>query len=485
MATYKIDGWRWYNGGWSSWVTSGHFGTAWTDLEYRVVTKVTITPATGHKVTGFSFTVGATSDYSETCRLRGSLFTKDPTTGGGKGIPSGYIAQNISSSVATNASGANYTVSFTGLDITSATTYWIWWDVYSSSANHYYCELYSGASGNMNAPSASITESALQYHQTVYVRYMGADGKYGSYSAVIDKNYSYGATVSWSRAQDATYNAASVSYTVTGTATKYVDVSRRSYRQIVNVRYMGTTGDYGSYSAVIDSNYYYGASVSWSRAQDTTYNAASVSYSVTGAETKNVNVSRRQYTNSFNANGGGSVSPSTLTKYYGQELGTLPTVSRSYYNFKGWFTASSGGSQISTKTTMGTGTTYYAQWSAWQHTVAYNANGGTNAPASQTKTYGSTLTITTAKPTRLYYKFVSWNTKANGSGTTYQSGASYTADQNGGTITLYAQWELEGIVRVKYNGAWKTARVYVKTGGQWRFAIPYVKASGSWKQGIG
>lgn len=419
MATYKIDGWRFYNGGWSTWRTTGHFGTAWTDLEYRVVTKLTITPATGHKVTGFSFTVGATSDYSETCRLRGSLYTSDPTTGGGTGIPSGHIAQSTSSAIATNASGANYTISFSGLNITSATTYWIWWDVYSSSANHYYCELYSSASGNMSAPSASITESALTYLQTVYVRYMNANGEYGDYSAVINTNYSYGSTVSWSRAQDTTYNAASLKYTVTGAAEKYVSVTRR------------------------------------------------------------------QYTNAFNANGGGTVSPASITTYYGQELGTLPTVSRSYYNFRGWFTASSGGSQISASTTMGTGTTYYAQWTPWQHTVAYNANGGTNAPASQTKTYGSTLTITTAKPTRLYYKFVSWNTKANGSGTTYQSGGSYTADQNGGTITLYAQWELEGIVRVKYNGAWKTARVYVKTGGQWKFAIPYVKASGSWKQGIG
>lgn len=69
--------------------------------------------------------------------------------------------------------------------------------------------------------------------------------------------------------------------------------------------------------------------------------------------------------------------------------------------------------------------------------VTYNANGGSSAPAAQTKTYGTALTLSSAKPTRTGYTFKGWNTEANGSGTNYASGASYTVN---GAITLYAVW---------------------------------------------
>ena len=100
------------------------------------------------------------------------------------------------------------------------------------------------------------------------------------------------------------------------------------------------------------------------------------------------------------------------------------------------------------------------------YTIAYDANGGTGAPASQTKTYGVALTLSTTKPTRsnssagsytvtlnanggtvsttsltaartTSYSFKNWNTAANGSGTSYASGGSYTANAD---ATLYAQW---------------------------------------------
>ena len=70
-------------------------------------------------------------------------------------------------------------------------------------------------------------------------------------------------------------------------------------------------------------------------------------------------------------------------------------------------------------------------------TVSYNANGGSGAPSSQTKWYGKSLTLSSTKPTRTGYSFSKWNTAANGSGTSYNPGASYTS--NSGT-TLYAQW---------------------------------------------
>lgn len=71
------------------------------------------------------------------------------------------------------------------------------------------------------------------------------------------------------------------------------------------------------------------------------------------------------------------------------------------------------------------------------YTVAYNANGGSGAPSSQTKTHGTNLTLSSTKPTRTGYTFTEWNTKSDGSGTSYSSGGNYTANSG---ITLYAIW---------------------------------------------
>ena len=128
---------------------------------------------------------------------------------------------------------------------------------------------------------------------------------------------------------------------------------------------------------------------------------------------------------------------------------TANAFSRPGYNFNGWNTASNGSgtsyansASVSNLTTTNEGTVnLYAKWSPWTHTVAYNGNatGVTNLPGNQTKTYGSALTLSSTKPVRAGYLFQGWATSANGS-VVYQPGASYTADQNGGTVTLYAVW---------------------------------------------
>ena len=71
------------------------------------------------------------------------------------------------------------------------------------------------------------------------------------------------------------------------------------------------------------------------------------------------------------------------------------------------------------------------------YAITYNANGGSGAPAAQTKYYGTAITLSSTKPTRTNYVFKNWNTKSDGTGTTYNSGASYTANA---ALTLYAQW---------------------------------------------
>lgn len=72
-----------------------------------------------------------------------------------------------------------------------------------------------------------------------------------------------------------------------------------------------------------------------------------------------------------------------------------------------------------------------------KYAVSYNANGGSGSTASQTKTYGTALTLRQNGYARDGYAFTGWNTASDGSGTAYAAGASYTANA---AVTLYAQW---------------------------------------------
>ena len=148
------------------------------------------------------------------------------------------------------------------------------------------------------------------------------------------------------------------------------------------------------------------------------------------------------YAVTYNANGG-SGAPSAQTKTHGTNL-TLSSAkpTRTGYTFSKWNTKANGsGTNYSpgASYTANAALTLYAIWTINTYTVAYNANGGSGAPANQAKTYGTALTLSSTKPTRTGYTFLRWNTAANGSGTNYASGASYTANA---AVTLYAVWQV-------------------------------------------
>ena len=138
----------------------------------------------------------------------------------------------------------------------------------------------------------------------------------------------------------------------------------------------------------------------------------------------------------LNANGG-SVSPSTMTVQYDSTYGTIPTPTRTGYTFNGWYTAASGGTQISSNTvvTQTSNHTLYAQWTANRYTVTLNANGGAVSQSSLTVTYGSQYG-TLPEPTRSNYVFKGWYTASSG-GTQIASTSTMNTASN---HTLYAQW---------------------------------------------
>lgn len=171
-----------------------------------------------------------------------------------------------------------------------------------------------------------VTE--LKSRQIVYVRYQQANGDYGSYDAVINKDYVYGETVSWSRAEDECYNAASISYTAKEEKTSYISVTRKKYTVSVSA---GT----GIESVVGGGSYYYGASgivdanvkigYTWANWSGTySSNNKKYTFMVTGNVSLKANAEANTYHIVFHANGG-SGTMETLTCKYDKSY-TLPAM---------------------------------------------------------------------------------------------------------------------------------------------------------------
>lgn len=150
------------------------------------------------------------------------------------------------------------------------------------------------------------------------------------------------------------------------------------------------------------------------------------------------------YTISFDENGG-SGAPASVIKTDGVTL-YLPTTvpTRFNYAFRGWSTDStattatySSGSSF----TKNEDTTLYAVWEydPVKYSVSYSANGGSGAPATQNKTHGVELTLSTVQPIRSGYDFMGWATSSYSTSVSYAPGDSYSDDAD---ITLYAVWQL-------------------------------------------
>lgn len=88
------------------------------------------------------------------------------------------------------------------------------------------------------------------------------------------------------------------------------------------------------------------------------------------------------------------------------------------------------------------------------YSIQYNGNGATSGSMSNLTNcqVGTSYTLTANAYKRTGYSFAGWNTKADGSGTTYKNEASVKnlTTTNGQTVTLYAQW-----TKTKYTIAYK------------------------------
>ncbi|MDE2592450.1 MAG: InlB B-repeat-containing protein, partial [Actinomycetales bacterium] len=165
------------------------------------------------------------------------------------------------------------------------------------------------------------------------------------------------------------------------------------------------------------------------------------------------------YTITFDGNSASSGTAPAAVNRFGAF--TLPTNTGSLakvgYTFGGWNTNTAG-----TGTTYAAGASYtaaanvtlYALWSALPvYTITYNANSATSGsvPAAQSGNAGSyTLATNSGNLARTNYIFDGWNTAADGSGTSYATGITYSL---AGSVTLYAKWLPLFTITYAANGA--------------------------------
>jgi uncharacterized repeat protein (TIGR02543 family) len=148
----------------------------------------------------------------------------------------------------------------------------------------------------------------------------------------------------------------------------------------------------------------------------------------------------------YDANGGSAPSGGAATTITGGTISSLATTSRTGYTFSGWFTAASGGTQITTSAahTRSANFILYAQWSGNSLTVTYDSQGG-SAVTSGSVNSGANISAAPTAPTRAGYTLSGWSTTSTGSVVTFPFAHNQTAN-----FTLFAIWSANALT-VTYN----------------------------------
>lgn len=128
-------------------------------------------------------------------------------------------------------------------------------------------------------------------------------------------------------------------------------------------------------------------------------------------------------------------------------------VTKDGFEFKGWSTTKGGDVvyEVGDTFVVDDDTVLYAVWEAKEQSVEYeliyDANGGTGAPAKETKsssTGSSTFTVSSAEPEKEGHKFIGWADSADSTAAAYIGGDTITLTAAAASKTIYAVWQENG-----------------------------------------
>ena len=176
--------------------------------------------------------------------------------------------------------------------------------------------------------------------------------------------------------------------------------------------------------------------------------------------TRIVTVQQKKYTVKYNknaANATGTMSNSTHTYDSAKKL-TANAYARTGYHFGTWNTKADGTGTAYTNeqsvknlsNTDGATVNLYAIWQPNEYIIKYNSNGGTGTMANTAHKYDTSKNLRTNAFSRNGWKFMGWNTKSDGTGTTYTDAQSVKnlSATNGATVNLYAMWNQAPTINV-------------------------------------
>ena len=147
---------------------------------------------------------------------------------------------------------------------------------------------------------------------------------------------------------------------------------------------------------------------------------------------------------------------------------TLPTPTKTGYNFDGWY---DGETKVNSPYTPSETVTLVAKWIPITYTIIFDKNNAsaTGTMSNQKFDYGTAQNLTQNAFILTGYTFSDWNTKEDGSGTSYSDKQSVNnlTTTNNATITLYAQWEINTYkVTFEANGGTGSMSTQIFTHGQ-------------------
>ena len=155
--------------------------------------------------------------------------------------------------------------------------------------------------------------------------------------------------------------------------------------------------------------------------------------------------SANHYVIQFDANGGVLDDDAAVVEVvYDSQYGEMPTPSRAYYGFLGWFTSATGGDQIqpSNIVQITSTTTLYAHWQQKEYSrIYFYSNGGEGEMPEQLIECGTSQALMSNEFTRIGYVFTGWSISSYGSyGSPEYADSGMYSSVRSESISLYALW---------------------------------------------